>query len=335
MTGALLINLGTPTGPEPRAVGSYLREFLMDPLVIDIPYLLRWFLVNVIIVPRRAHASSLLYKKVWTDRGSPLLYHSLDLTEKVQKVVGEGFPVELGMRYGHPSIPEAIEKLKKRGVTKIVALPLYPQYSLAATESSIAKVSEHADGVTFVPPFYAEEAYLDAVEAVSRGPLAAANADRVLFSFHGLPERHLKKTDFSGGAHCVFDRKCCASIVEANQNCYRSQCFATARSLAKRLNIPEEKYDVCFQSRLNDKWVKPYTDEFYRVLPKQGVKRVVVISPSFVADCLETLEEVSIRGNEEFRRHGGESVTLIPSLNSEDVWARGVARLLKNYQPKM
>lgn len=335
MTGALLINLGTPTAPEPAEVGSYLREFLMDPLVIDIPYFLRWFLVNVMIIPRRAKASSLLYKKIWTDRGSPLLYHSVDLTEKVQRVLGESFPVELGMRYGAPSIGDAIARLKARGVKKIVALPLYPQYSLAATESSIAKVSEHAEGVTFIPPFFAEEAYLDAVERVSRGPLAAAKADRILFSFHGLPERHLTKTDFSGGTHCVFDRKCCATLVEANQNCYRAQSFATARSLAKRLGIPDDKYDICFQSRLNDKWVKPYTDEYYRVLPKQGVKRIAVLCPSFVADCLETLEEVAIRGEEEFRRHGGESVTLIPSLNSEDVWVQGVANLLRSYQPKI
>jgi len=333
MTGALLINLGTPADPSPGAVGTYLREFLMDPLVIDIPYLFRWFLVNVAIVPRRAAASAKLYQKIWTDRGSPLLYHSMDLAKRVQGILGDEFPVELGMRYGSPSIETAIKKLRERGAKNLVALPLYPQYSLAATESSIAKVCEFEDKVEFVPPFYSEEAYLDAVEAISREPLRAAHADRVLFSFHGLPQRHIKKTDFSGGTHCVFDSKCCAAISESNQHCYRAQCFATARSLAKRLGIPDDQYDVCFQSRLNDRWIQPFTDSYYRELPKQGVKRLAVISPSFVADCLETVEEVGIRGQAEFREHGGEEVTLIPSLNSEEIWAQAVAKILRNHQP--
>ncbi len=334
MTGALLINLGTPTAPEPGPVAKYLREFLMDPLVIDIPYLFRWFLVNVLIIPRRSKASADLYKKIWGGRGSPLLYFSQDLTLRVQEILGPSFAVELAMRYGEPSIPHAIERLKKKGATKFVVLPLYPQYSLAATESSIAKVSEFTQEARFIPPFYSQEAYLDAVEQVSKGPLAAAQADRVLFSFHGLPEPHIKKTDFSGGAHCTFDEKCCAAILEANQSCYRAQCFATADSLAKRLGIPKEKYHICFQSRLNEKWIKPYTDTFYRELPKQGVKRLAVLCPSFVADCLETLEEVAIRGQDEFRRHGGDEVTLIPSLNADEVWAQAVSGFFRNHQPR-
>lgn len=335
-TGVLLINLGTPRTPAPGDVGEYLREFLMDPFVIDIPVVWRWLLVNVAIVPRRSRASGALYEKIWTDRGSPLLFHTLDLAKKVQAVLGESFIVEPCMRYGEPSVQGAVEKLTALGIRNFVAFPLYPQYSLAATESSIAEVrralqsTSTPETVEFVPPFYADEGYLGAVTEVSRGPLEAARADHVLFSFHGLPEKHVHKTDLSGNL-CLNFSHCCDTITKTNQLCYRAQSFATARSLAKRLGLAESKYHVSFQSRLNDRWIKPYTDEYYRTLPKQGVKRLAVLCPSFVADCLETLEEVRLRGNEEFRRHGGEEVVLIPSLNASDHWAAAVAELSKRH----
>lgn len=335
-TGVLLINLGTPQSPEAKDVGVYLRQFLMDPFVIDIPAFVRWPLVNIAIVPRRSKASGELYQKIWTDRGSPLLFHTQDLSQKVQTELGSDFIVAPAMRYGQPSIPSALEKLKAAGASQFVAFPLYPQYSLAATESSVVAVKEAmekslgSEVVEFVPAFFNDEHYLSAVTEVSRGPLEAANADFVLFSFHGLPENQVKKTD-STRAHCLKQKDCCVAMVAANAQCYRAQSFATARELAKRLHIPVGKYEVTFQSRFTNRWIKPFTDDFYRTLPKQGIKRVAVLCPSFVADCLETLEEVQIRGNEEFRQNGGEEIILIPSLNSSDIWAKTVSALVRKH----
>ncbi len=331
MTGVLLINLGTPDGPDPDHVGKYLTEFLMDPYVIDIALPFRWFLVNVLVVPKRKTASSLLYKKIWSDRGSPLLFHTADLAPKVQAALGKDYRVDWAMRYGKPPIAEALRAFKDAGVFDVRVLPLYPQYSLAATESSIAKVKKDAKAIdsrfrfTFLPAFYDQAPYLDTVAKVSAPVLAARPHDTVLFSFHGLPERQVKKT----GKHCLQTGSCCDRITEANRDCYRAQSYATARELAKRLGIAPEKYLVGFQSRLGrTPWIKPYSDEFYRTLAAKGVKRIAVMCPSFVADCLETLEEVTLRGKEEFVRNGGEDLFLVPSLNSDGAWAGAVAELV-------
>jgi len=336
-TGLLLINLGTPDSAEPNDVGNYLKEFLADPFVIDIPAPLRWLLVNVLIVPRRKHASSLLYKKVWGPDGSPLLAYSVKLHAAVaalaRKQYGDEVVVELGMRYGQPSLDQAIGKLLDRNVTRIVAFPLYPQYSLAATETAIVKVREilaarRFEGkVDFIPAFYEHEAYLDAVTAVTKPALNAIAWDKVLFSYHGLPERQVMKTDPTGQL-CNKVGNCCDKIVEANQNCYRAQSYATTRALIRHLNLDPAQTLVGFQSRLGrTPWIRPHSDEFYRSLPKQGVKRLAVVSPSFVADCLETLEEIQIRGREEFRENGGEDLVLVPSLNASPVWAEAVLRI--------
>jgi len=310
--GVLLLNLGTPESPEPTAVGRYLREFLMDPHVIDVPWLVRWPLVNLAIVPRRSVSSAALYRKIWTDRGSPLLFHTLDLAQAVGAMLGEGVPVRAAMRYGPPGIARGLKELAD--CRRIAVLPLYPQYSLAATESSIGYVTRVAARLgigaelRFLPAFYDRAPYLDAVAEVSRAHLARPH-DAVLFSFHGLPARQIRRATRTDPTRC-----------------YRTQCFATARALAVRLGVPEEKYHVGFQSRMaGTPWIQPYSDAHYRELPARGIRRIAVLCPSFVADCLETLEEVSLRGLEEFRHHGGEDLFLVPSLNAEPVWADAVA----------
>ncbi len=332
-TAVIAINIGTPAQPNPEAVGNYLRKFLMDPLVIDIPFPLRWVLVNLMIIPKRKKDSAKLYEKIWTEKGSPLLLHSENFVRGLQEKLGGNYLVELGMRYGSPSIEEVVNKLKRSHFQgRVVAFPLYPQYSLAATESSIKFLRKCLAGAGMsslplieIPPFYQEKGFLDAFAEVARNSLSQISYDHLLFSFHGLPERQVKKV-----GHICFEKEdCCDTINEKNRLCYRAQSFYTAKAIAERLKLEPAKYDICFQSRLNDRWIPPFTDHFYRTLPQKGVKRLAVICPSFVADCLETLEEVALRGDEEFRRHGGEKVTLIPSLNAEVSWISAAATLVK------
>lgn len=328
-TGVLIVNLGTPRSPRPVDVGRYLREFLMDPWVIDIPYPARWLLVQALIVPRRAYASGKLYEKIWTPEGSPLLVHTVNLAKGLQSELGENFVVRPAMRYGAPSIRSALEAFAQDGIEKLLAWPLYPQYSLAATKSSQQEIDRWADvflpGVprAIAPAFYDRKEYLDAVAEVSRPHIIGA--DRVLFSFHGLPARQVKKTDRSG-RHCLAAANCCDQVTPANRDCYRAQSFHTARELASRLGLEKGKWDVGFQSRLGrTPWIEPFSDVLYESLPKQGVKKLAVLTPSFVADCLETLEEVQLRGEQAFKAAGGESLKLVPSLNSHPAWVRALA----------
>jgi protoporphyrin/coproporphyrin ferrochelatase len=250
--GLLLINLGTPDTPKIADVRRYLREFLSDPRVLDIGPLRRWLLLNLVILPFRPRRSAEAYEKIWTERGSPLLFHSRDLAAKVQARCGDEIPVELGMRYGSPSIAGALDRLKAKGADRIVVFPLYPQYSSAATGSSIERVFDHAGSLwnvpflEVVPPFYAHERFVDACVGVARPAFAEGGWERVIFSFHGLPERHCIKSDVSGGAHCLRSASCCDRIVPANRNCYRAQCFATARAIAEGLGVPEDRRIVCF-----------------------------------------------------------------------------------------
>ncbi len=333
--GYLLINLGTPDSPHPEDVRTYLDEFLMDPEVIDIPYPIRWILVKLLILKDRPHQSSAQYKTIWTEDGSPLYFYTKALTEEVKKQLHAKAEVEMAMRYGSPSIAKGVESLLRKHVTKIVVCPLYPQYSLAATKSSVIAVQNvmkrlrRQVPVESIKAFYGEEAYIEAVAQVSQRYLENEPYDMAVFSFHGVPERQVKKTDKSGN-YCLQAKDCSLSIVEANTDCYRAQCFYTARKVAQKLGIPENRYRVAFQSRLGrTPWIKPYSDELYQELPKQGIRKVVVLCPSFVADCLETLEEVSVRGEEEFQKHGGEKLTLIPSLNAEPEWVKAVVKILE------
>ena len=333
--GLLLINLGTPESPKARDVRPYLREFLSDPRVIDIGALLRWLLLNLFILPFRPRRSGEAYEKIWTDRGSPLLFHTQDLAKKVQARCGDGVAVEVAMRYGNPSIEGALLRFRQRAVDRIVVFPLYPQYSAAATGSSIEKVFAEASRlwntpfIQVVPPFYEHKAFIDASVRVARPVLDEAPWEQVLFSFHGLPERHCLKSDDSG-AHCLKSASCCDRIVEANRNCYRAQCFATARAVATGLGIPEDRRIVCFQSRLGrTPWIRPYTDEVVVELARSGVKRAMISSSAFVADCLETIEELGIRAAESFKANGGETLRLVPSLNADDAWADAVVALAR------
>lgn len=338
--GVLLINLGTPDAPEVPEVRRYLDEFLSDPRVLDIAPLARWLLLHLVILRTRPRESAAAYRKIWTDRGSPLLYHSLDLVEKVQQVLGEAVHVELAMRYQNPSIASALGRLRGHSVDRIVALPLFPQYSSAATGSAIEKLLEEASkdwnvpSIQVVPPFYDHPSFIDSFAAVARPVLDEFKPDRILLSYHGLPERHVIKSDASGGAHCLRSKECCSRIVGTNRNCYRAQCYATSRALGERLSLSPDDWEVSFQSRLGrDPWIKPYSDERINALPAEGVKRLAVLCPAFVADCLETLEEIGIRAKEDFIGHGGEDLRLVPSLNSHDRWVQSVVELLREFLP--
>ncbi|QSQ17825.1 ferrochelatase [Myxococcus landrumensis] len=333
--GLLLLNLGTPDAPESGAVRRYLREFLSDPRVVDIHPVGRWMLLNFIILPVRPAKSAEAYRKVWMPQGSPLLVYSRELEAAVRARLGGEYEVALGMRYGTPSIPDAVASLRARGVMDFTVLPLYPQEATSSSASSLARVYEvmtegwDVPNVRAVPAFHSHPSFLDAFTSVARPVIAQTRSDHVLFSFHGVPERHVRKTDTSG-QHCFASAGCCDSLTEANRHCYRAQCFSTARGLAERLGLKAEGWSVSFQSRLGrTPWVKPYTDLVLPELAKRGVKRLAVMCPSFVADCLETLEEVGLRAREQFVEAGGEALTLVPSLNAHPEWVDAVVRMVR------
>lgn len=333
--GLLLVNLGTPDAPQSGPVRRYLREFLSDPRVLDIHPVGRWLLLNLFILPTRPAKSAAAYRKVWMKEGSPLLVYSRQLEAAVaQRLRGE-YEVALAMRYGAPSLPDAVKALRARGVKEFIILPLYPQEATSSTSSTLARAYEvltdawDVSPVRVVPAFHDHPGFLDAFAEVARPVIAEARADHVLFSYHGLPERHMRKSDPSG-QHCLASAGCCDVLTEVNRHCYRAQCFATTRGLAERLGLSKEGYTVSFQSRLGrTPWIKPYTDLVLPELAKAGVKRLAVMCPAFVADCLETLEEVGIRAQEQFLECGGESLTLVPSLNAHPAWVDTVVRLVR------
>jgi len=334
-TGALLINLGTPEAPRTSEVRAYLREFLGDPLVIDIPPLSRWLLLNLVILPFRPRKSARAYASIWTPEGSPLLIHTRNLAAEVQRRAGDELAVEFAMRYGRPSVAEGLRRLRDRGVDRLVALPLYPQYALSSTRSSIEKIRReaaalpHPPEVRYVEDFYEDPGFLDTQTAIARPLLDGFHADHVVFSFHGLPERQVKVLDASG-AHCLMRDDCCAQVDARNRTCYRAQCYATARGLAARLGLPAAGWTVAFQSRLGrTPWIKPYTDILLAELPGRGVKRVAVLTPSFTADCLETLEEIGIRGREQFRAAGGDDLLAVPCVNADARWVEAVVGMIR------
>jgi ferrochelatase len=335
MVGFLLVNLGTPDAATPAAVRRYLREFLSDPRVIDIHPVARKLLLELVILPVRPRKSAEAYAKVWTAEGSPLLTLSRALEAKVRAALGPGHLVELAMRYGSPSIPDALARLRAGGARRLVVAPLYPQYSSAATGSSVEAVFAALAGQHVVPPvsvlpaFHDDPGFVSAFAAVGAPVLAREKPDHVLFSFHGLPERHVKASDHSG-RHCLRSASCCDALGEANRDCYRAQCFATARALAARLALAPGSWSVCFQSRLGrTPWIKPYTDLRLDELAREGKKRLCVFCPAFVADCLETLEEIGLRARAQFLAGGGESLTLVPSLNASEAWVEALVKLLR------
>ncbi|MNR99313.1 Ferrochelatase [compost metagenome] len=335
-TGCLLINLGTPDSPNTPDVRVYLKEFLSDPRVVDLPALGRWLLLNAVILPFRPAKSGKAYRTIWSDAGSPLLMHCRALQAAVQERLGPEIPVELGMRYGRPSIKSALEALRDKGVDRIVVLPLYPHNASSSTGSSLELVYRElgtwwdVPALSVVEPFYDDPGFIAAWKEISAPILDAMQPDHVLFSFHGLPERHLSR---SVGGHPICEGEC-GPIGPSNRNCYRGQSFTTARALAETLSLPADTYSVSFQSRLGTTpWIRPFTDEVLVELAKKGVKRLAVFSPAFTADCLETLEEIGMRAKETFLEHGGEDLQLIPSLNATPRWVDAVLTLLAPHLP--
>jgi ferrochelatase len=336
MTGVLLINLGTPDNPSVGAVRRYLREFLNDPMVIDISPVARWMLLNLVVLPRRPKQSAAAYQKVWLKEGSPLLVYSEALKHSLQSTLGQEYTVELGMRYGNPSIASAVTRLDEASVDRIVVVPLYPQYAMSSTGTALAALYEDAASRSIVPPlqvipdFYEHPGYLDAAAAMIEDERADFSPDHIFFSYHGLPERHVKKSDRSG-QHCLAAPDCCDQIVPANRSCYRAQCMATTRGLVQRLNLKQGDYTVGFQSRLGrTPWIKPYTDELLPALVADGKRRILVSCPSFVSDCLETLEEIGLRAREDFIEAGGEDLRLVPCLNDDQAWTDTVANMVRS-----
>jgi ferrochelatase len=331
-TGLLLINLGTPDEPTPSAVRRYLREFLGDPRVLDIGAFGRALLLNLIILPTRPAKSARAYGTVWDPRrGSPLMYHSRDLAAAVSDQLGADWHVELAMRYGKPSIADALDELASRDVERIVVLPLFPQYASSSTGTAQARVMELAGerwnvpALDFVPAFYNDPGFIAAQTQVARPILADFQPDHVLFSFHGLPVRQIVKTD-SRGAVCFQRTSCCDEL--RNPHCYRAQSFWTARTVASELGLAADRYTICFQSRLGrTPWIEPYTDHVIDRLGKAGTKRLAVLCPAFVADCLETVEEIGIRAREQFKAAGGDELVLVPSLNATKAWVDAVCAI--------
>jgi len=311
----------------------------MDPKVIDINPVGRWFLINCIIAPLRAPKSAKLYESIWTKEGSPLLIHGENLTQKLRVALGDKIPVAFGMRYRKPSLKNALIELRDKKVDRIIAIPLYPQYSSAATGSTIEAINKAKKQISGLPEikvirrFHQLPEYMDALIETAE-QFDRSQYDHVLFSFHGIPERQITKTSAElGDGKCSFG-SCCEVITERNQYCYRANCIQTALTIAQRLNIPKENYTICFQSRLGrTPWLQPFSDQVVIDLAKQGKKKLLAFSPAFVADCLETIHEIGVEYNELFREHGGEKVQLVPSLNSNDKWVEGLKKMVLDNIP--
>ncbi|HEY8930119.1 MAG TPA: ferrochelatase [Mucilaginibacter sp.] len=332
--GILLVNLGTPDSPETKDVRKYLNEFLMDPRVIDINPVSRALLVKGIIAPFRAPKSGKLYKHIWSkETGSPLLHYSLLQHKALQDRLGDGYQVELAMRYQSPSIESALERLKAGLVESIQVIALFPQYASASTGSVHDKVMDIVrhwqtiPSLTFTNSFHDNELMIQtfADNAKKYNP---ESFDHILFSFHGLPQRQLIKCDHTGN-YCLKSAGCCDTLNDTNKFCYSAQSHNTAKLIAEKLNIPKEKYTICFQSRLgSDPWVQPYTSQVIEQLAKEGKKRLLVFCPAFVADCLETVYEVTEEYGGEFKALGGEHVQLVESLNDSPTWIDALEQMV-------
>ncbi|MCB0643611.1 MAG: ferrochelatase [Phaeodactylibacter sp.] len=329
----LLTIVGSPDSTNVRDVRTYLREFLMDERVIDVPQLLRAFLVKGIIVPFRAPKSAKKYETIWTDQGSPLIYLTEQLAEKV--AAQTGLPVYVSMRYANPKPEAVLQRIRQEhpDLEELIMVPLYPHYAMSSYETAVEHVKRTyaADSYTFdlkvVPPFYDHVAYLEAL-AASIAPSLKEQYDHILFSYHGIPVRHVKKTDPTG-SHCMNGAACCSQSSTAHAFCYRHQVIRTTELVAERLGIPKEKYSFSFQSRLgSDKWLQPYTAAQLQAFPGQGVERLLVVCPAFVSDCLETLEEIEEEGQELFLEAGGKHFHMIPCLNDRDDWVAAIETLV-------
>ncbi|TVR50885.1 MAG: ferrochelatase [Puniceicoccaceae bacterium] len=331
----LLVNLGSPDSPSVPDVRRYLKEFLSDDRVLDLPKPLQQFVLRLFILPFRPKRSAEAYETIWKPEGSPLLLISRAVREKVARATGAR--IELAMRYGRPSIPEVLNQLHREGVREVFLVPLYPHYAMSSYETVVARVHEVADRldprprIDTLPPFYNDPAYLDALVASAR-PWLEKPHDYVLFSYHGVPERHLRKGDPSK-AHCLKVPDCCRRCSPVHEVCYRAQCVHTTYEFVKRSGIPDGKWSISFQSRLaGEPWLQPYTDFELKRLAAERVRRLLVMTPAFVSDCLETLEEIAIGGSEIFKEAGGEFFEQVPCLNEHPDWIAFLAGKIASWE---
>ena len=329
----LLVNLGSPDSPSVPDVRRYLNEFLMDGRVIDLPWLVRRLVVGLILI-NRPKESGHAYEKVWTKEGSPLVVTSKHVQELLQKRLS--VPVELAMRYQNPSIVSAVKKLAAQNVTELLLIPLFPHYAMSSYESAVVCVQEVVGKLapqiklTVQPPYFDAPDYIAAL-AASAADYFKKDYDHLLFSFHGIPERHIKKSDPTG-CHCLATPNCCATPSPAHATCYRAQCFTTAKLFAEKAGVPAGKWSVSFQSRLGkDPWLKPYTDYELPRLATEGKKKMLVICPAFVSDCLETIEEIGMRGCEQFMAGNGKEFTRIPCLNEQPGWIEALEKMAAKF----
>lgn len=332
--GVLLVNLGSPQSPSVEHVREYLGEFLMDKRVLDIPWPIRYMVVHGFILPKRPKLSGEAYEKIWTPEGSPLIVSSKKICMQLGSRVD--FPVQLAMRYQKPTIESAVINLAERKVEQLRVIPLFPHYAMSSYESAVERVKEmvrlHAPNMelSVQPPFYDNPHYIQAL-GVSASSYLDQGFDHLLFSFHGIPERHIRKSDPTG-CHCLKVQDCCEVESSAHQYCYRAQCFKTVRAFIVETGIPKDKCSVSFQSRLGrTPWLRPYTDHELVRFGKAGVKKLLVICPAFVSDCLETIEEIGIRGRESFLQSGGKELVRIPCLNEHPGWLASLERMVNEW----
>lgn len=328
MKGVLLVNLGSPASTSTKDVRKYLDQFLMDERVIDAPYWLRAILVRGIILNTRPKKSAKAYKKIWWDEGSPLIVLSERLHDKVQEKTE--LPVALAMRYGSPSMKDGLQELHDKGVTDVLIVPLYPQHAMATTDTILVLAEELREKFypqmkfKHIPAFYHKKEYIKVLGDSIKNYLKGKEWDKILFSYHGIPERHVRKSDITK-SHCKpndsVNFECCKTASPAHEFCYKHQCYETTRQVVEYLGIAPEQHFVSFQSRLaGDPWLQPYTDKMLEKYPSEGVKKLAVVTPAFVSDCLETLEEIAMEGKEEFLKFGGEQFHAIPCINDNDDW---------------
>lgn len=334
--GVLLVNLGSPDSTDPKDVKKYLDQFLMDERVIDVPFWLRAFIVRGIILPTRPKKSAEAYQKIWWKEGSPLIVLSERLQAKVQEKTE--LPVSLAMRYGNPSLKNGLQELYEQGVKDVLLIPLYPQFAMATTETILVLAEELRKEffsdmkITNIPAFYNKPEYIKALSNSIKDYLADKEFDEILFSYHGVPERHIRKSDITK-SHCKIDGSCCNNPSKAHEFCYRHQCYQTTKNVMNELGLKENQVSTSFQSRLGvDPWLQPYTDRtLVKKAEKDGVKKLAVVTPAFVSDCLETLEEIAMEGKHEFLEAGGEEFHMVPCINDNDEWVNALVKWINEF----
>lgn len=327
-TGVLIVNIGTPESPSTKDVGIYLKKFLMDEDVIAIPFVFRWILVNLIIVPFRAVRSAAKYAKIWTSEGSPLKVNTEKFVQALSEQLPSDYSVKIGMAFSEPSILTSMTQFKNDGIDQIIVCPMFPQYADATTGSVIKAVRKFARKlnmtieIKFIRPFHNQNFYLDNVFEKMKN----SQPQHWIFSYHGLPEKQITKN-----SSCQLNQACCLSQKACTVKCYRSHCAQTTEAIAKKLNLKESDYTMTFQSRLGvKKWLQPYTDDVLKALPARGTKNISVVSPAFVADCLETLEEINLESRQTFKENGGEKFNYIDCLNSDSAWVKGFSEYIQD-----